>query len=86
MMGVFELLGSRHTLTSPFGFLGNITEETHGVGDDFLFYQEVQLLVDGFLLLDVYLPSGMCCWLDCRVQSDVVLSLQATKSVKGVWV
>ena len=32
MMALFKLLGSRHTLTSPFGFLGNVTEETHGVG------------------------------------------------------
>ena len=32
MMALFKLLGSRHTLTSPFGFLRNVTEETHGVG------------------------------------------------------
>ena len=32
MMALFKLLGSRHTLMSPFGFLGNVTEETHGVG------------------------------------------------------
>ena len=35
MMALFKLLGSRHTLTSPFGFLGNVTEETHGVGSTY---------------------------------------------------
>ena len=31
MMALFKLLGSRHTLTSPFRFIRNVTDETHGV-------------------------------------------------------
>ena len=37
----------------------------HLLHDDFLFYQVVQFLVYCLLWLDWYLPSGMCCWLDC---------------------
>ena len=54
--------------------------------DDLLFYQVVQFLVYCLLWLNWHLPSCVCCWLDCRVHPDVILTLEAAKSVKRVGV
>ena len=87
-----SVLGSRHTLTSPFmGFMRKLSDDGPWcwiklLRDDFFFYQVIQFLVYCLLWLNWHLPSGMHCWLDCGVHPDVVGSLQAAKSVECVGV